>query len=208
MASASQSIVTKIYIVFSVFILFALERTWYVFCFTVPDFNDKDSRCLPCAAWSVRPKCAISKRIDYRNGFYWGNLQGNSSKRRHKYPEISTFPQRGMPGSSGGTLPASCFSLLGSKYENKCISVGTYWCSSRASGLFGKASFPASGDTEAHDRCVAPPFSSRNSSILGEAEWKYTSSHWEKRNTLSLSQKTVWQTESKAPRVMFEHFYS
>lgn len=43
--------------------------------------------------------------------------------------------------------------------------------------LSGKASCPASGDTKAHDRSVAPLFSSSNSCVIGEAEWKHISFH-------------------------------
>lgn len=113
--------------------------------------------------------CSIGRNI-LRYRFYWGNLQGKGNKRRHKYPDILTFPQRGMPGSSGGTLPAASFSLLGGKYENKLFIVGTDCYGTRASELSGKASCPASGDAQAQDRHVASCFSSRNSSILGEAE--------------------------------------
>lgn len=74
--------------------------------------------------------CSITRNT-LRNRFYWGNLQGKGSKRRHKHPDIPTFPLRGMPGSSGRTVPASCFYLLGGSYENKLISVGRDCCGAK-----------------------------------------------------------------------------
>lgn len=91
-----------------------------------------------------------------RNRFHWRIYMARVAREGLYiliFPSFHKEPCHGQ--SSGGTLPVSYFSLLGVNCENELITVGTKCCATRISRFSGKASCPAFGNTEVHDKCVA-----------------------------------------------------